>query len=111
MWKQLFDWFKWVLSLAQEERKNSAAIKELDQKIQKLAAVMQLLTNYDPGKINELSWSDTCAHSNESALAIFTPALTRICGHAESGLGADFGSPTNKTLHTTAIQRRVEVGR
>jgi len=41
MWKQLYDWFKWLLSLALEERKNSVAITELDRKIQTLAEAMQ----------------------------------------------------------------------
>ena len=41
MWKQLYDWFKWLLSLAFEERKNSVAITELDRKIQTLAEAMQ----------------------------------------------------------------------
>ena len=43
MWKQLYEWGKWILFLAQETRQNRADIKELQDEVEKLTVAMQRL--------------------------------------------------------------------
>jgi len=41
MWKQFYEWVKWLVLLAQEVRQNRADIKELQNQFEELAAVVQ----------------------------------------------------------------------
>jgi len=41
MWKELYGWARWLLSLALEEQKNRVKIKDLEGQIRGLAAAMQ----------------------------------------------------------------------
>lgn len=43
MWKQLYEWGKWILFLAQETRQNRADMKDLQGEVEKLTAAMQRL--------------------------------------------------------------------
>lgn len=41
MWKQFYEWAKWLALLAQEVRKNRADIKDLQNQFEELTAVVQ----------------------------------------------------------------------
>ena len=43
MWKQFYDWVKWLVLLAREMRQNRADIKELQNQFEELTAVVQEL--------------------------------------------------------------------
>jgi len=43
MWKQLYEWAKWLVLLAQETRQNRADIKELQQQLEELTTAVQAL--------------------------------------------------------------------
>lgn len=46
MLKQLYEWAKWLLLLAQETRQNRTDVKELREEVAELSAVVQRLMKY-----------------------------------------------------------------
>lgn len=43
MWKQLYEWAKWLVSLTHETRQNRTDIKELQNQLEELTAIVQEL--------------------------------------------------------------------
>lgn len=52
MWKQLYEWAKWLFLLAQETRQNRTDIKELREEVEELSAAVQRLA-YEIHRIKE----------------------------------------------------------
>lgn len=77
MWKQFYEWTKWLVLLAQEVRKNRADIKELQNQFEELTTVVQeLVSDVRRNKENETHEREKLVLKLENAMLRFERRLT-----------------------------------
>lgn len=77
MWKQFYEWVKWLVLLAQEVRRNRADIKELQNQFEELTAVVQeLVFEVRRNKENEAHEREKLVLKLENAMLKFERRLT-----------------------------------
>lgn len=86
MWKQLYEWAKWLFLLAQETRRNRADIKELQDELEELTAIVQeLVYEARRNKENETHEREKLVLRLENELLRFERRLTSAKGKTKSG--------------------------
>lgn len=77
MWKQFYEWTKWLVLLAQEVRQNRADIKELQSQFEELTAVVHdLAFEVRRNKENEGHEREKLVLKLENAMLKFERRLT-----------------------------------
>ena len=77
MWKQFYEWVKWLVLLAREMRQNRADIKELQNQFEELTAVVQELAfEVRRNKENETHEREKLVLKLENAMLKFERRLT-----------------------------------
>ena len=77
MWKQFYEWVKWLVLLAQEVRKNRADIKELQNQFEELTTVVQEMAfEVRRNKENETHEREKLVLKLENAMLKFERRLT-----------------------------------